>query len=42
VCTLTLGQNAAGTVGGVWRWDVVADQPGAYEVTAAVTPALPD
>jgi hypothetical protein len=42
VCTITLGQNAAGTVGGVWRWDVVADQPGAYEVTAAVTPALPD
>ena len=35
-CKQALQSNAAGTVGGGWIWDVVADQPGVYEVGASV------
>ncbi len=36
VCVQKLEENAAGTVGGGWSWDVVADRPGPYEVTATI------
>jgi len=42
VCTQTLAANPGGTVGGGYWWDVVADHPGSYEVTAAVAPTEPD
>jgi hypothetical protein len=42
VCTQDLTVGGAGTVGGGWLWDVVADRPGQYEVTASVTPTEPD
>jgi hypothetical protein len=42
VCTQELTVGGAGTVGGGWLWDVVANRPGQYEVTASVTPTEPD
>jgi hypothetical protein len=42
VCTQRLELNAAGTLGGGWIWDVIADRPGPYEVTASVQGELPD
>jgi hypothetical protein len=36
VCVQQLQSNPAGTVGGGWNWNVVADRPGSYEVTASV------
>ena len=36
VCTQKLTANDVGTVGGEWIWDVVADRPGSYEITASV------
>ena len=42
VCTATMEQNSAGTVGVGWIWDVVAAAPGFYEVTASVEPEQPD
>lgn len=42
VCTQELAVGGAGTVGGGWLWDVVADRPGQYEVTASITPTEPD
>ena len=42
VCTQKLEPNPAGTLGGGWIWDVVADRPGPYEVTASVQGELPD
>lgn len=42
VCTKQLALDSAGTVGGAWGWDVLADRPGTYEVTATVETTLPD
>jgi hypothetical protein len=42
VCTQELIMNAAGTVGGGWFWDVVADHPGTYALTASVAGEQPD
>jgi hypothetical protein len=42
VCVQKLEENAAGTVGGGWSWDVVADRPGPYEVTAMIQGERPD
>jgi hypothetical protein len=37
-----MSPNPAGTVGGGWAWDVVADRTGFYEITATVVPTEPD
>jgi len=41
-CSQLLASNGVGTVGGGYIWDVVADQPGAYEVSASVEGEQPD
>lgn len=34
--------NEIGTIGAGYVWDVVADRPGVYEITASVEPTEPD
>lgn len=38
VCTTKLTANPVGTFGAGWFWDVVAERPGTYEITATVEP----
>jgi hypothetical protein len=42
VCVSETSANPVGTVGTGYRWNVVADQPGNYEITASVTPTEAD
>ena len=42
VCTEKLTANDVGTVGGEWIWDIVAERPGFYEITASVEAEQPD
>jgi hypothetical protein len=42
ICTTRTKRNEVGTVGAGWFWDVVADGPGVYEITAAVEPSERD
>jgi hypothetical protein len=42
VCTVALQPDALGNVGGGYIWDVVADRPGTYELTATLETTLPD
>jgi hypothetical protein len=42
VCRQRLSTNPVGTFGGGCFWDVVADRPGTYDVTASVTGEQPD
>jgi hypothetical protein len=42
VCNQQMQRNQAGTIGGGWSWDVIAERGGFYEITAAVQPERPD
>lgn len=42
VCTTRLRANEVGTISLDWLWDVVAERPGKYEITASVTPTDSD
>jgi len=42
ICATKMQPNEVGTIGGGYRWDVVADRPGVYEITASVEPIEPD
>jgi hypothetical protein len=42
ICATKMQPNEVGTIGGGYRWDVVADRPGVYEITASVEPTEPD
>jgi hypothetical protein len=42
VCTEEMGPNPAGTLGVGWSWQLVADRPGFYEISAAVEPTESD
>ena len=42
MCTVSMQPNPAGTIGFSWRWDVVAERVGSYEITATVEAAKPD
>lgn len=42
VCTVDLQPDPTGNVGFAYIWDVVADRPGTYELTASLETTLPD
>jgi hypothetical protein len=42
VCLQELQLGPAGTLGAGWVWDVIADRPGSYDVTASVQSERPD
>ena len=42
VCQQEFSLGPSGTLGAGWVWDVIADRPGSYEVTASVQTERPD
>lgn len=42
VCTATMAFDGAGTARAGWRWDVVAERAGSYEIAGAATSDEPD
>jgi len=42
ICATKMSPNEVGTIGAGYVWDVVADRPGVYEITASVEPTEPD
>ena len=42
ICATKMRPNEVGTIGAGYVWDVVADRPGIYEITASVEPTEPD
>lgn len=42
VCATEMRPNEVGTVGSGYHWNVVADRPGIYEISALVTPTEAD
>lgn len=41
ICATRVRPNEVGTIGAVYVWDVVADRPGVYEITASAEPTEP-
>ena len=42
ICATKMQPNEVGTIGAGYLWDVVAEHPGVYEITASVEPTEPD